>query len=179
MSRKKALSVLDRLKPREARSVLTRLLSAHPELIFEAEELARARLAEQGADEFAQSFQRSLMQLKLPKAQEGEDLEEQLWKQVLKISTPFIHDIQRQIGLGLEENALELCKGVLQGLYHTQAFEQVSDFKKEVVALFLSRWARAHSPGRERLRPPFPMQFVDEEMPEWRGWIEHCLNKEA
>ena len=89
-------SVLERLEADEARAVRHRLLAAHPDLRTEAERAARSLLSQVSFESGANDVERALRSLALD---------------------PFLADMKRQMELGLRREALEICKGVVLGLY--------------------------------------------------------------
>ena len=115
----------------------------------------------------------------------GEDAAEKM----LDVLEPHLKDMDRLVALGLEEAALEVCKGVLLGLYRLEEEEDEGvlawdpDFPAEAMGVTLERWIRG-GPGRrvpkkleDPQRPPFPKDFLDEHVPEWAWRIEEILRR--
>lgn len=185
-------SVLDRLKPEEAATVLRRLLAAHPDLSREAERISRSLLHEVTFEAVADEVEDAVRALDL------EDLHgragrhewgyveptEAAWEILEEAVEPFLDDMRRQIGLGLEAEALEICKGVVLGLYRVehgkgcQLVEWAPDFPAEAAGGAVETW-RTGGEGRtkhprtrgRRKCPPFPQDFVDRFVPEWGAMI--------
>ena len=152
-SRKKA-SVLDRLRPEEAQTVLWRLLAAHRELRAEAQQIAKSLLSEVEFEWVADEVEEAVRDLGLdelgsragkhswgytsPTAAAWELLEERV--------SPFIEDMKRQLELGLDAEALEMCKGVVLGLYRVRneqgddVLEWAPDFPAETAAHAVTTW---------------------------------------
>jgi hypothetical protein len=115
--------MLEHLKPGEAAAVLRRLLEAHPNLSTEAEGIARSLLHQVDYQEVAAEIKDEIRALDYedlnaragshewgyvePSEAAVEILEETL--------EPFVEDMKRHLDLGLEAEALEICKGVVLG----------------------------------------------------------------
>jgi hypothetical protein len=102
---------------------------------------------------------------------------------------PFVEDMKRHLGLGLDEEAFEICKGIVLGLYqcrNASADEFLGwepDFPAEAAANALERWLsgggrkpRAQSVATRRR--VFPKDFIGAHVPEWREMLEGVLCKE-
>ena len=189
--------MLDRLKPGEAVEVLRRLLASHPDLGDEAERTARAVLGAVTFEDIANDVEDAL------RAPDLDDLHgragrqewgyvepgEAAWEILGEAVQPFLDDIERQIELGLEVEALEICKGVLLGLYRVEhgqkegILEYADDFPMEVAGGAVQTWWTAGrakgsaGAGARRNRPAFPQQFVDRFVPEWRDTIARALSR--
>lgn len=117
--------MLDRLNPREAATVLRRLLAAHPDLVAEAEQIAISLLGEVSFESVAGEVEYAVSSLDLDdlNSRAGShawgytEPSEAAWELLEEAVAPFLEDMQRQIELGLETEALEICKGVVLGLY--------------------------------------------------------------
>jgi hypothetical protein len=122
---KKKISVLDRLNPGEAATVLRRLLAAHPDLVAEAEQIAISLLGEVSFESVAEEVEYAVRSVDLDdlNTRAGShawgytEPSEAAWELLEEAVAPFLEDMQRQIELGLETEALEICKGVVLGLY--------------------------------------------------------------
>ena len=178
--------LLEHLKPEEAAEVLRRMLKVRPDLANEAERIANALLTEVNFEDIA---------LEVEDAVTGVDIDDVYARagkhewgyvepgeaaiDILESAVePFIADIQRQIDLGLEAEALETCKGLALGLYR---FEQESDdevlqwapeFPAEATAraigVLLGERDRAGKPlkrNSSRKRSGLPQAFVKQFIP--------------
>jgi hypothetical protein len=117
--------LLDRLKPGEAATVLRHLLKAHPDLSSEAYEIARSLLRQLEYGDVAAEIEDEI------RALDYEDLNaragghkwgyvepsEAAWEILEETVEPVLDDMKRHIELGLEAEALEICKGMVLGLY--------------------------------------------------------------
>jgi hypothetical protein len=191
-------SVLDRLKSEEAATVLHRLLAARPDLGTEAERIARSLLHEVTFEAVADEVEEAVRALDL------EDLNsragrhawgyveptEAAWEVLEEAVGPFLDDMRRQIELGLEAEALEICKGVVLGLYRVeqgkggQLVEWAPDFPAEAAAGAVETWRSGGDGGtkhprtrRRRKCPPFPEDFVDRFVPEWGVMVARVLSQ--
>ncbi|MBI4481328.1 MAG: hypothetical protein HY652_00420 [Acidobacteria bacterium] len=103
---------------------------------------------------------------------------------------PFLDDMKRQIELGLEAEALEICKGVVLGLYRVEQgksgelVERAPDFPAEAAASAIETWATGGG-GRKRSgrsrgrigRRVLPQDFVDQQVPDWSSMIARVLSR--
>lgn len=192
-------SILERLRPEESQDVLRRLLAAHPELRGEAEELARSRMREVTFETIADEVEAAVGAFAL------DDLNgpagrhawgyvsptEAAWEILEEAIEPFLSDIKRQIELGLEAEALEICKGVVLGLYRVERrkggalADWAPDFPVEAAGGAIETWwtrdrtkktARAGAP---RKRLAFPQEFSDRFVPDWRDMIARLLSRKG
>jgi hypothetical protein len=191
-------SVLERLKPEEAASVLRRLLAAHPELGAQAERIARSLLHEVTFEAVADEVEEAMRALGL-EALNGRagrhewgyvEPAEAAWEILEEAVAPFLDDLRRQIELGLEAEALEICKGVVLGLYRVEhgkggeLAEWAPDFPAEAAGDAVEIWRsggdgrleRPRTSGR-RKHPAFPQDFVDRFVPEWGALIARVLSR--
>lgn len=190
-------SVLEHLKAEEAQDVLRRLLAAHPDLGAEAEKIARSLLGEVAFEAVAADVEHAV------RARDLEDLNgragrhewgyveptEAAWEILEETVEPFLDDMKRQIELGLEVEALEICKGVVLGLYRVEhgkrgeLAEWAPDFPAEAAGGAIETWQRgnrtkkAAGAGARRKRPVFPPEFVDRFVPEWQDLIARVLSQ--
>lgn len=192
----KKASVLERLAPGEAQAVLHRLLAAHADLRAEAERIARSLLGEVAFESVADDVEHALRSLDL------DDLgsragrhhggytspTEAAWELLQEVVDPFLSDMQRQMELGLEVEALEICKGVLLGLHRIRGMkgdeflEWAEDFPTEAAADVVSTWARRQDRKEpkgtsRRARPVFPQEFVADHVPEWDDLVARALER--
>jgi hypothetical protein len=194
--------VLDNLKADEALHVLHRLLATHPDLKKEAESIARSLLGEVNFEEIAHEVQEAVSTLDLDdlngRAGRHEhgyvEPSEAAWEILEEAVEPLTAGIKRRIELGLEADALEICKGTVLGLYrvdHTSGglvAEWAPDFPSEAAGNAIEVWL-AHGPRKKaaksgsmpkaRKRPVFPQEFVDREVPEWAETIERMVRRRA
>lgn len=189
---------LDHLKPDEAAEVLRRLLAAHPDLADEAELTARSILGEVTFEEIADEVEDAV------RAPDLDDLNaragrhawgyveptEAAWAILEEAVEPFVEDMKRRIGLGLETEALEICKGVVLGLYRVEhgkgggVLEWAPDFPAEAAGNALEVWSRGGDRVRKSARRPvsrrprsFAREFVDQVVPEWAEMISRILSR--
>lgn len=190
--------LLDCLKPEEAAEILRRLLAARPDLAGEAEQTARAFLEEVAFEEVADEVEDIVAALD-PDDFYGRagrhdwgyvEPWEAAWQMVEEAVEPFVEDMKRRMRLGHETEALEVCKGVLLGLYRAErgGDERVVDWAPdapgEAAADALNTWLRegtrkkrpARAGGRQR-RPAFPSDFVNHHLPEWSAMIGRILRR--
>jgi len=146
--------LLERLKPGEAAAVLRRLLEAHPDLASEAEEMARSLLHQVDYQEVAAEIEDEI------RALDYEDLNARAgsheWGYVEPSEAavdileetlePFVEDLERHLELGLEAEALEICKGLVLGCYRLSKREGgnvlgwAPDFPGEAAGHALGLW---------------------------------------
>lgn len=189
-------SILRRLTPHEAHAVLTRLLAVHPELVAEAEGIAKALIAKVSFEEVADDVE---AELRLPNLDElnaraGPSRwgytppDEAAWELLEKALQPFVDEMTRYAELGMKEQALEMCRGILAGLYRLRDSSECQrndehavlawapDFPLEAATTVIKTWLQVSRPkgsaGKARgPRPGVLEEFVREYLPEWQGLI--------
>lgn len=110
---------------------------------------------------------------------------EAAWELLLEAVDPFLANMTRQKDLGMEAEALEICKGVLLGLYcirdlrGDEVLGWAPDFPAEAAAEAVRTWgARAPTRGAGRSkRACLPQEFVDEYIAEWGGLLARALER--
>ena len=180
---------LDKLQPSEAMVVLERLIAAHPEFRTEAEQIARSVLGTVSFESVADDVEDAVRQLDL------DDLNgragrhswgytepgEAAWELLEEAVEPFVDEMKRHLDLGLEAEALQICLGVVLGLYQlhndTEAefLSWAPDFPEEAAGNIVADWVKASKPGttgrgRGRNRAALLRKFVEQHVPEW-PWI--------
>ena len=182
-------NLLEKLESAEAAAVLKRLVTAHPELRAEAEAMARSTLSEASFLSVADEVESAILALDYddlngragrhswgyvePGEAAGELLEEAL--------EPFIADMKRRREIGLEEEARELCQGILLGLYRlrdgggSDIVGWAPDFPAETAGDVLEIWTgegkkKTGPASQARRGAAITREFVDEHLPEWE-WI--------
>jgi hypothetical protein len=186
----KQSSTLERLEVGEALSLLHRLLSAHPDLRPEAEQMARALLGEIDFEAVADEVEDGLRALDLDDldGRAGRhrggytDPTEAAWDLLQEVVDPFLANMKRQMELGLAAEALETCKGILLGLYRIRGLKGdeflgwAPDFPEEAAAQAVSGLAGRDAPKATRAaaRPRLDGAFLDKNLPEWRELIARC-----
>jgi hypothetical protein len=121
-------SVFDRLKPEEAATVLQRLLAAHPDLRAEAGKMASDLLGEVSFENVACEIEEAARALDLDdlNSRAGsyrwgyKEPTDAAWELLEEVVEPFLEDMKRQAELQSPANALEICKGVVLGLYRVR-----------------------------------------------------------
>ena len=190
---KKKTGLLDHIQPDEAAIVLQRLLTVHPELLAEAEEISRMTLGDVSFESIAGDLEDSIRQLDLDdlNGRAGRhslgytEPSEAAWELLEEAVEPYMEDMKRHLGLGLDEDAFGICKGIVLGLYQCRNesgddfLGWASDFPAEAAGEAVADWVagiRQGSSGklRGKDRALLLREFVDKHVPEWQ-WI----NEEA
>ncbi|HKZ20353.1 MAG TPA: hypothetical protein VJQ57_09600 [Acidimicrobiia bacterium] len=108
---------------------------------------------------------------------------EAAWEILEEAIEPFVEEIRRRIELGLEKDALEICKGVVLGLHRVEQgkvgglVEWAPDFPTEAACGVIETWRKARRPRTAaaadagRSRGAFPQQFMTRLVPEWQEMI--------
>jgi hypothetical protein len=190
--------VLSSLQAEEAAEVLRRLISAHPELRAEAEEIASASLRAISFEDVADEVEDAARQL------DPEDLygragghswgyvtpDEAAVQMLEEALEPFLGNMRRYLDLGLEKEALEVCKGIVLGLYRVRNETEndvlgwATDFPAEAAGDAVAGWlsgggqkAAGGSPASKRR--VFPQEFMDAHVPEWRESLQRVVARET
>ena len=175
------------LEPSEAARVLERLIAAHPEFRGEAEEIARSVLGTVSFDSIADEVEDALRGFDLddlnqragPHSWGYTEPSEAAWETLEEALEPFLEDMKRHLKLGLEAEALEICKGILLGLYQVRNETEdeflgwAPDFPADKAGHVLADWIAG---GK---RPAFPRDFVKQYLPEWPRICEKAERKRA
>ncbi len=182
-SRKEHKSVLDNLKSDEAATVLKHLLTAHPNLENEAEHIAMALISAVSFEEIADDVETAL------RTPDMDDLNnragshswgyteptEAAWELLEEEIDLFLEEMKRHLKLGLQKEALEVCKGILLGLYRcrqgkdNELLNWAPDFSEETAHYILEEWKNG------RKKTSFPQDFVDRFIPDWASLVKSVL----
>lgn len=145
-----------------------KVLAAHPNLGAEAEAIARSHLGEVSFETIADEVQEAV------RAPDLDDLNgragrhawgyveptEAAWEILGESVEPFVADMKRRMELGLEADALEICKGVVLGLYRVERGEGgelaawAPDFPAEAAGDALETWRRGNGPAKAAAARP-------------------------
>jgi hypothetical protein len=181
---------LERLKPEEAAGVLRHLLEVHPELASEAEGMARSLLHQVDYEDIAAEVEDEIRALdyEVLNARAGRhewgyvepsEAAEEILEETVE---PLREDMKRHLELGLEAEALEICKGLVLGCYRLSeraggdVLGWAPDFPGEAAGYALEVWytgtdAPKSQAARRKKRPPLPPDFLNL-VPKWIPLIE-------
>jgi len=181
---------LERLKPEEAAGVLRHLLEVHPELASEAEGMARSLLHQVDYEDIAAEIEDEIRALdyEVLNARAGphewgyvepSEAAEEILEETVQ---PYREDMKRHLELGLEAEALEICKGLVLGCYRLSeraggdVLGWAPDFPGEAAGYALEVWytgtdAPKSRAARRKNRPPLPADFLSL-VPKWIPLIE-------
>lgn len=192
-SLKKSTQLLEELQPDEAALVLRRLLASHPELLPEAEKIAHSTFGDISFESIASEVEDSIRQLSLDdlNARAGRhswgytEPTEAAWELAEEAVQPFVEDMKRHLRLGHHQVGLEICKGIVLGLYQCRDaggddfLGWAEDFPAEAAGNAVTEWigtrkqgSSGRQPGRNRVL--LLREFVDRHVPEWQ-WISKKL----
>lgn len=181
--KKENQSLLDKLSPGESAAVLGMLLERHGELREEAEKMARDQLEEVSADAVADDVESALLQYDYDDLNDragdhsGDYVEpsEAAWELLEEEVEPFVAEMKRYLEIGLEEQGLRQCQGILLGLYRASetgdndVLGWAEDFPADAAGEALKKWRSAGGvAGAEARR--FPAGFAKEHLPNW-PWL--------
>ncbi|MGH9451984.1 MAG: hypothetical protein ACRD11_15850 [Terriglobia bacterium] len=181
---------VERLKPDEAAIILRRLLEVHPDLSSEAEQMARSLLHQVEYEDIAVEIEDEIRALDYDALNaragrhewgyiEPSEAAEEILEETVD---PFREDMKRHLELGLEAEALEICKGLVLGCYRLSEREGgdvlgwAPDFPAETAGSALEVWFTGTdgpegSAVRRKKRPPLPPEFLNQ-VPKWIPMIE-------
>ena len=165
-----------------------RLVALHPELLGEAEAMAQALLCDVSFETVAEEVEAAL---RLPGLDELNERagssrwgytspDEAAWELLEEALQPFVDEMKRYLGLGMAEPALEMCQGILLGLYRLrdardhEVLAWAPEFPLETATTVLKTWSQggrakdsaSRDSGRVRT---LPAKFVAKHLPEWQG----------
>ena len=166
---------LDLLTGDEALAVLRELLSSHSNLLPDARRTANALLASVSFADVAKSVFDSLLALDLddldagPRAGGCVEPSEAAWEAIESVVAPYFRDLERRVQLRREDEATELCKEIVLGLYRAERhgfelLEYAEDCPSELAGRVVDIWRR------RRRHCTLPRAFVEQFTPEW-DWL--------
>jgi hypothetical protein len=172
-TRRKTLDCLGLLTGDEALAVLRELLSSRPDLVPDARRAANALLATVSFTDIGKGVLDALLALDLddldagPRAGGYVEPSEAAWKAIEEAVTPYFHDLERRVKLRHENEAAELCKGIVLGLYRAEhrGFELLEYAEDGPLAGHaVAMWQR------RRRNCKLPRAFIEKFTPEWE-WL--------
>jgi hypothetical protein len=166
---------LDLLSGDEALAVLRELLSSHPDLLPEGRRAANALLATVSFRDIAKRVFDALLALDLedldagPRAGGYVEPSEAAWKAIEQAVTPYFDDLERRVKLRHENEAIEICQGMVLGLYRAEQHgfelrEYAEDCPSELAAHAVDLWQR------RRRHCTLPPSFIEKFTPDW-DWL--------
>jgi hypothetical protein len=159
-------SIIPHLKPQEAQDLLRRLLQAEPALRKRAEEIAQTLFAEVSSEKIAGEIADAVRGIDADDVgaragrhswgyvEPGEAAAE-LLDEALE---PFLEDLKRRLELGQDDQALEVCKGLVLGLYRVEQGEECEviavapDALSEEAGWAVSLWRNGGKDAKARRR---------------------------
>jgi hypothetical protein len=172
---RETLDCLDVLTGDEALAVLRELVSSHPDLVPDARRAANALLATVSFTDIGKSVLDALLALDLddldagPRAGGYVEPSEAAWKAIEQAVMPYFDDLERRVKLRHENEAAELCKGIVLGLYRAEhrgfeLLEYAEDGPSELAGHAVDMWQR------RRRNCKLSLAFVEKFTPEW-DWL--------
>ena len=167
--------------------MLKRLLRAHRALRSDAERIARSLLGDVSFDAVADEVEQAVRGVNLDDfaGRAGRHSwgytspTEAAWELLEEAVAPFFEDMKRRIELALESEALEICKGLVLGLYRVRdedggdVLQWAQDFAAETAARAVETWRRRRRPkGVHRTSRALPSDFVERFIPDWADFVE-------
>ena len=183
-------SLLESLNEGEASIVLRRLLVAHADLDTEAEEIAKAVLRDDNFEDIAEDVYDSIQVLEYDElngragrhewgyVEPGEAAAEILSETVGHL----LDDLKRRVDLVMEEEALEMCKGLVLGLYRLdhdgggELLQWAPEFTVETAAYALEIWRDGFRRGESRQHAML-QDFVNQFVPDWKDMIIRVVSR--
>ncbi len=185
---KKDARILSYLGAEDGKQVLLALVAGHPDLASEVTELVEEVLGRMSLERVADDVLEGIANLEIldmgkrsgrqpfgyvgPGEAAGEMVEE--------VIEPFVDRIERCVAMGFHEAALELCRGVLLGLYRAERCDATevgawipdgfSEFADAPIAAFRRPRGRSARGGRSPV-PKDLARFANEHLPEWK-WLQ-------
>lgn len=182
------------LEPAEAKSLLSTLLAARPELLAEVAELADAQLGATTADAVREDAALALEGLGVEdiwersgRQPDGSYVEpsEAAWEVVEETVASFLVDLGRRVALGRPAEATALCEGLLLGLYEAMQDgegEFIDGYAEgtleEAAGRAIEAWTGGAGGTRSRVgaRELAGMRgFVAGRLPEWESFLMRSI----
>ncbi len=186
-------SILALLRPEETAEVLRRLIENDPRLQEQAEQTGQKILKEVSCEDIAAEVEAVLGGLDADEVSSRAgghswgyvDPGEAAVELVEEAVQPFLEDMKRRRGLGHEDQALEVCKGVILGLYRieqegeSEVVAVAPDALSEQAGWTLSIWRKDAKKGKARRRVSkkraaeriFPKAWAMRFVPEWASFL--------
>ena len=154
--------------------MLHALLSSHSELIPDARRAANALLASVSFAAVAKSIVDALVELGLddldagPHAGGYAEPSEAAWDAIGQAVAPYVRDLERRVKLQHEDEATELCQGIVLGLYRAEQsgfelLEYADECPSQLAGHAVDKW-------RGRRQQTLPRAFVQKFTPDW-DWL--------
>ena len=155
--------------------MLRALLKAHPDLLPDARLAADRLLATISFSEVAEKVCAGLQALDLDDLDAGEhgsgyvEPSEGAWSAIEGVVEPYIRDLERRVKLRHQDEAFQVCSGIVAGLYRAEQsgfelYEYAEDAPSQLAGHAVDIWRR------RRRNCAFPRQFVKTFTPEW-DWL--------
>ncbi|MPZ88710.1 MAG: hypothetical protein GEU81_11685 [Nitriliruptorales bacterium] len=177
-TRKAKKRVLEALSPTEKAGVLADLLTAHPELVEDAERLATARLEHVDRADVAEEVAWALQSLTVEEVWERGHQEpgfvhenEAAFMAGEGVVQPYLDDMRRAAALGMDETACETCWGVLLGLYECRDLDDDSGLGRAPAPDFTTEHAVYVLGELRGAGLDLPRDAPAAEMPEWSALL--------
>ena len=158
---------LDLLTGEEAGAVLHALLEARPALLSDARRAADNLLATVSFSDVAAKVCAALQALDLddldagPRASGYVEPWEAAWNAIDTVVAPYFHDLERRVKLRREAEALEVCSGIVMGLYRAEhSGLELHQYAEDAPSELAGRAVEIRR--RRRRTCAFPRHFVEE-----------------
>ena len=191
--------LLDLLAPHEAHVVLHELITGHPDLVSEAEQLALQILSQIEFEAAALQVRAALRGIDCCAIKDRAGYgplgylspHDAAWELLYEAVEPFLTRLHRILELEMHDEALVWCKGIVLGLYRARVdlgsvLGWASDFPTQTAAHAVRMW-REMSLGETDFEPPpsgvdkdgFPyeiphddfMDFIEGYVPTWQSLL--------
>jgi hypothetical protein len=151
------------------------LLTAHPDLLPDASLAADRLLATVSVSDVAERVFAGLQALDLddldagPRASGYVESSEAAWYAIERVVEPYIQDLERRVKLRHDDEALQVCSGIVAGLYRAaqsgfELYQYAEDAPSQLAGHAVDIWRR------RRRNCAFPRHFVETFTPAW-GWL--------
>lgn len=178
-ARKVQARVLDALSPTEQAAVLADLLTAHPELVDDADRLAAAYLEHVDRDDVAGEVAWTLQSLTVEDVWERGRQEpgfvhenEAAWMAAEEAVQPHLEDLRRAAALGMNTAARETCWGILLGLYECRNLDDDSGVGRAPAEDFTAEHAAYVLHELREAGLDLPRDILAAEMPDWSALLQ-------
>jgi hypothetical protein len=157
-------------------AVLHALLSWHSEVIPDARRAANALLASVSFAAVARCIVDALVELDLddldagPRAGGYVEPSEAAWETIEQAVAPYLRDLERRVKLQHEDEATEICQGIVLGLYRAEQrgfelLEYADECPSQLASRAVDKW-------RGRRQATLPRTFVQKFTPDWDWLLE-------
>jgi hypothetical protein len=183
--------VIDRLTDGESAALLRILLSKHASLRVEAERLAIQIVGASSPAEIANSVFDAVTSIDIDALNDRAgathwdyvEPTDAAWQLLEEAVEDFVSDMKRRMNVGLEDEAITICRGVIAGLFRAEecgkgdVLDWAPDFPKEEADHVVAELLRANRGGGRNALRSRVAAILAEEAPAWTNMLKRVVRQ--